>query len=115
MQTIEIYTPNRDANGTFVGLNHETVFYDPEALVEPIRIVRDFAKQSDFDRRRPVRIPGVLADDLSRSTVSRRPSRRAPDRVRSARHVRPALGADLGEILGRGHAEAEEEDIFSFE
>src|SRR3989338_969778 len=41
MQTIEIYTPNLDTNGNFVGLNHEAIFYDPEALVEPVRIVRN--------------------------------------------------------------------------
>jgi hypothetical protein len=48
MQTIEIYTPNRDANGNFLGLNHEAVFYDPEALVEPIRIVRNLVKIGDY-------------------------------------------------------------------
>jgi hypothetical protein len=53
MQTIEIYTPNRDADGKFLGLNHEAVFYDPEALVEPIRIVRNFTKESDFDEGDP--------------------------------------------------------------
>jgi hypothetical protein len=53
MQTIEIYTPNRGAGGTFSGLNHETVFYDPEALVEPVRIVRNFIKQGDFDEGDP--------------------------------------------------------------
>jgi hypothetical protein len=44
MQSIEIYTPTRDAAGNFTGLNHEAVLYDPEALVEPIRIVRNFEK-----------------------------------------------------------------------
>jgi hypothetical protein len=44
MQTVEIYTPVRDANGKVVTLNHEAVFYDPEALVEPIRIVRNLTK-----------------------------------------------------------------------
>jgi len=48
LQTIEIYTPNRDADGKFLGLNHEAIFYDPEALVEPVRIVRNFVKQSSF-------------------------------------------------------------------
>jgi hypothetical protein len=48
LQTVEIYTPNRDANGKFLGLNHEAIFYDPEALVEPVRIVRNFVKQSSF-------------------------------------------------------------------
>jgi hypothetical protein len=53
MQTIEIYTPDRDANGKLVGLHHEAVFYDPEALVQPIRIVRDMDKLGDFDEGEP--------------------------------------------------------------
>ena len=53
MQTVEIYTPNRDATGTLAGFRHEAVFYDPEALVEPIRIVRDFVKLSDLDEGDP--------------------------------------------------------------
>jgi hypothetical protein len=53
MQTVEIYTPNRDAQGNFIGLNHEAIFYDPEALVEPIRIVRNLRKQSGFEEGDP--------------------------------------------------------------
>jgi hypothetical protein len=53
LQTIEIYSPNRDANGDFVGLNHEAIFYDPEAFVEPIRIVRNFEKLSDVTEDDP--------------------------------------------------------------
>jgi hypothetical protein len=49
MQTIEIYTPNRDEAGNFTGLNHEAIFYDPEALVEPLRIVRNLNKINQFD------------------------------------------------------------------
>jgi hypothetical protein len=60
MQTIEIYTPNRAANGALAGLHHETVFYDAEALVEPIRIVRDFVRQSDFDEGDPYVFPECL-------------------------------------------------------
>jgi hypothetical protein len=60
MQTIEIYTPNRDASGAFLGLNHETVFYDPEALVEPVRIVRDFVKTSDFTEGEPYVFPECI-------------------------------------------------------
>ncbi|MFO7325410.1 MAG: hypothetical protein DIU62_006820 [Pseudomonadota bacterium] len=44
MQTVEIYTPWRDEAGHIAGLHHEAVFYDPEALVEPIRIVRRHLK-----------------------------------------------------------------------
>jgi hypothetical protein len=54
MQSIEIYTPDRDASGAFVGLNQEGIFYDPEALVEPIRIVRNLYKISSFREQPPV-------------------------------------------------------------
>jgi hypothetical protein len=53
MQTIEIYSPNRDASGNFVGLNHEAIFYDEDALVEPIRIVRNFTKSGDLTEDAP--------------------------------------------------------------
>jgi hypothetical protein len=48
LQTIEIYTPIRDASGKFVGLNHEAILYDAEALVEPVRIVRNLHKIHAF-------------------------------------------------------------------
>ena len=48
MQSIEIYTPLRDAGGRFTGLNHEAVLYDPEALVDPIRILQRMEKRADF-------------------------------------------------------------------
>ncbi|HXR94210.1 MAG TPA: hypothetical protein VN750_28405 [Steroidobacteraceae bacterium] len=53
MQTIEIYSPNRDAHGKFIGLNHEAIFYDPVALVQPIRIVRNYTKLSGFEQGDP--------------------------------------------------------------
>lgn len=49
MQSIEIYAPNYDEEGNFTGLNHEAIFYDPEALVEPVRIVRNYVKIGNFD------------------------------------------------------------------
>lgn len=48
MQTIEIYTPNRDAAGKFLGLNHESILYDTEAFVEPLRIVRNLVKINNY-------------------------------------------------------------------
>jgi hypothetical protein len=53
LQTIEIYTPNLDADGKFLGLNHEAILYDPEALVEPVRIIRRFDKLSGFEEGDP--------------------------------------------------------------
>jgi hypothetical protein len=53
LQTIEIYQPIHDEDGKFVGLNHEAIFYDPEALVEPVRIVRNLIKQGEFAEEDP--------------------------------------------------------------
>ena len=48
MQSIEIYTPLHDAQGRFTGLSHEAILYDPEALVDPIRIIERMDKRGDF-------------------------------------------------------------------
>ena len=40
LQSIEIYTPRTDAAGTLIGLTQEVVLYDPEAFVQPLRIVQ---------------------------------------------------------------------------
>jgi hypothetical protein len=53
MQTVEIYTPMRDASGKFLGINHEAVFYDPESLVEPVRIVRHYNRMGDYSEGDP--------------------------------------------------------------
>jgi len=54
MQTIEIYTPIRDAKSKELkGIRHEAVFYDPEALLQPVRITREFNKLGDFDTGDP--------------------------------------------------------------
>jgi hypothetical protein len=53
MQTVEIYTPTRDKRGRIAGLNHEAIFYDPEALVQPIRIVRNLDRIGGLDEGNP--------------------------------------------------------------
>lgn len=39
LETIEIFTPVHDAAGQLIGIDWETVIYDPEALAEPVRIL----------------------------------------------------------------------------
>jgi len=53
MQSIEIYTPVRDASGAITALNHEAILYDPEALVEPVRIVRNLTRMSSLSEGDP--------------------------------------------------------------
>jgi len=53
MQSIEIYTPRRDANGEVFAINQEGIFYDEEAFRQPIRIVRNLHKISGFKEISP--------------------------------------------------------------
>jgi hypothetical protein len=39
LETIEILTPARDGAGKFIGIDWETIIYDSEALVQPVRIL----------------------------------------------------------------------------
>ena len=41
------------STGKFLGLNHEAIFYDEEALVEPVRIVRNYVKTSGYEQGDP--------------------------------------------------------------
>ena len=53
MQLIEIWTPRTFADGRFAGLEHETVFYDPEAFVQPVRDIRFFSRRGDLKEAPP--------------------------------------------------------------
>jgi hypothetical protein len=53
LETVETYAPVYN-NGAFVGLQHEAVFYDPEAFVAPLHVTMKFnraATLSDANRR----------------------------------------------------------------
>jgi hypothetical protein len=54
MQTVEIYAPVRDAAGNLQALSHEAIFYDPDALVEPVRIVRNLGRSGDIGEGDPL-------------------------------------------------------------
>ena len=53
LEAIEILTPARDASGKFLGIDWETVFYDPEVFLQPVRNLwhRNYQQSwSDADR-----------------------------------------------------------------
>jgi hypothetical protein len=47
LQSIEIYTPRKDAGGKLIGIRQEVVLYDPEAFAAPLRIVQNLDKISE--------------------------------------------------------------------
>ena len=53
LQSVEIYTPERDAVGSLVGLKHEVILYDPEVFVDPVRIVHYLTKQGNLNEDEP--------------------------------------------------------------
>jgi len=49
METVETFKPAYDAGGKFVGLDHEAIFYDPDAFVAPVRASYRFARRATPD------------------------------------------------------------------
>jgi hypothetical protein len=46
IETVETWKPAYDASGKFVGLDHEGVFYDPEAFVQPLHATYRFVRRT---------------------------------------------------------------------
>jgi hypothetical protein len=53
MQTVEIFSPRLDPAGELAGIEHEIIFYDPEALAEPLRLVQVHIKTGEIDEVAP--------------------------------------------------------------
>lgn len=49
LEAVETFKPALDDKGNFVGLENEVVFYDPEALVQPVRIKDRFLRRATID------------------------------------------------------------------
>jgi hypothetical protein len=49
LETIEVFTPRRNADGSFAGLTVDTTFYDPEAFVAPLHSVQSWNRTSGLD------------------------------------------------------------------
>ena len=53
LQSVEIYTPRKDASGTLIGIKHELVLYDEDALVDPVRVVQTWDKRGNLNENDP--------------------------------------------------------------
>jgi hypothetical protein len=49
LETIETFKPAVDASGKFIGLDHEAIFYDPDAFVAPLRASFRFVRAAGPD------------------------------------------------------------------
>ena len=103
MQSIEIYTPRKDASGAVNGIDHEVILYDPDALVEPVRIVHRWTKAGELERRQPVPLHRVRAVQLPGERQGHADSAGHDDRIHRPGHLQPALGANLGALFRARH------------
>ena len=46
METVETFKPLYDADHKFIGIDHEAVWYDPEAYVQPLRVKDRFVRRA---------------------------------------------------------------------
>ena len=104
LETVEIITPRQDANGAFAGLTIETIFYDPEAFVAPLRSTMRWNRTQRHDS--PT-LRHTFIECLS-NVGERQREANAVVAERSALHrlLRPSLGEELGEELRAGPREA---------
>jgi hypothetical protein len=49
LETVETFKPAYDDTGKFIGLDEEAVFYDPEALLQPVRVKDRFLRRATAD------------------------------------------------------------------
>jgi hypothetical protein len=53
MQTVEIFSPRRGPDGELAGIEHEIVFYDDEAFVQPLRLIQVHIKTGELEEVEP--------------------------------------------------------------
>jgi hypothetical protein len=61
-EVVQTLKPVYDANGKFIGLDDETVFYDPIALVEPVRLTYRYNRQATLESNRRYTYIGCLSN-----------------------------------------------------
>lgn len=114
LQSIEIYTPRKSASRELIGLKHEIVLYDDEALVEPVRIVHHLDRRGDLNEGEPFDIIECVASIFP---VDGQPTPLSPGKT--FEYTVPELLRPWAAIWERYHEEGmerpEKEDIFSFE
>jgi triacylglycerol lipase len=49
MESVERFTPAYDDQHKFIGIDHETVWYDPDSLVQPVRLIDRYIRIAPAD------------------------------------------------------------------
>jgi hypothetical protein len=114
LQSIEIYTPVKDASGALTGMRHEVVLYDEEALVDPVRIIQTWKRLGALNEGAPLTmmecIPHIFP--IKGNAVPQSPG------ATFQYEMQDIYGRPWAKIWERHHEAGmqrpEEEDLFSF-
>ena len=97
LETVETFKPALDASGKFVGLDHEAIFYDPEAFVAPVRAIVPLRAGRDAGRSQsPIHVHRVFEQHLQHRWPAQAADRRRPSLCGL---LWPAVGQELGKVL----------------
>jgi len=114
LQSIEIYTPRKDAGGKLIGMKHEIVLYDEDAYVDPVRIVQTWDKRGNLNDNDPFVIMECIPQIFPVSGVATPVS---PGTTFEYEFL-DVLGRPWAQIWEKYHEQGmerpAEEDIFSF-
>jgi hypothetical protein len=115
LQTVEIFSPRTDAAGKLLGLEHETVFYDAQSLVQPVRSVRFLPRRGELNDVPPNNISHCNQTIFQ---INGRPAPVVPGTVIQYRvedlYGRP-WAAVWEEYFEQGMQRPEREDLFDFD
>ena len=104
MEAVETFKPMYDAEHHFIGLDHEVVWYDPDSLVQPVRL------RDRFLRRAVAGDPNArfsFIECLSNiKNVNGRPVQLTKGDPDYHRLLRASLGAELGAMVRKRLGEA---------
>ena len=100
LEAVETFKPVYDEHGKFIGLDNEAVFYDPEALEQPVRIKDRFLRKATAGR--PDRALHVHRVSFQRAQCQRPAQATEQERSGLRGLLRPALGAGVGEVFRAG-------------
>ena len=114
MQTIEIFSPRLAPDGKLAGIQHEIVFYDPEAFVQPLRLVQVHVRTGDLGEVAPYIYARCMQTifPIDGRAQPRSPGTTIPYTVPDM-YGRP-WATIWEEYLEKGMSRPREEDLFEF-
>ena len=109
METVETYKPAYDAKGAFIGLDHEAVFYDPQAFVQPVHVKFRFLRQARLDD--PNRRFSYVECLSNIKNVDGRPTQVAPSDIRYTDYYGRPWAKNWDQYFEKGWDKPESSDI----